>query len=117
MTMVLSGSAGVTFPNNDVQATGALGVGQTWQNVTSSRAVNTTYTNTTGRPIMVVFTPNASANLYGYAVVNGLNIAYQQFTPSGGGGCAAWSFVVPSGGTYSITNTSNLTLLSWFELR
>ena len=31
----------------------ALGVGQTWQNLTSSRAINTIYQNTTGRPIQV----------------------------------------------------------------
>lgn len=30
-----------------------LGVGQTWQDVRTSRAANTTYTNTTGRPIVV----------------------------------------------------------------
>ena len=28
-----------------------IGVGQTWQNVTSSRAIGTIYTNSTGRPI------------------------------------------------------------------
>ena len=30
-----------------------LGVGQTWQDMTSSRALNTTYQNTTGRPIFI----------------------------------------------------------------
>ena len=32
----------------------AFGVGQTWQNLTSSRASNVTYTNTTGKPIQTV---------------------------------------------------------------
>ena len=31
----------------------AIGVGQTWQDVSGSRAVSTSYQNTTGRPIMV----------------------------------------------------------------
>lgn len=31
----------------------ALGVGQTWQDMTSSRSLNTTYQNTTGRPIFI----------------------------------------------------------------
>ena len=31
----------------------AIGVGQTWQDMTSSRAVNVTYQNTTGRPIFI----------------------------------------------------------------
>lgn len=94
-----------------------VGVGQSWTDVTASRSVGTTYTNLSGRPIMVAFTPNASANMYGFAVVGGSNLMYQQFTPSGGGGCAAWSFIVPDGVTYSITNSSNLTKLSWWELR
>jgi hypothetical protein len=32
-----------------------IGVGQTWQDVKASRAVNTTYQNTTGKPIQVSF--------------------------------------------------------------
>lgn len=31
----------------------SLGLGQTWQGVTASRALNTIYTNTTGRPIAI----------------------------------------------------------------
>ena len=37
----------------DVLNDKTLGVGQTWQNVKSSRNVNTTYTNSTGKPIIV----------------------------------------------------------------
>ena len=37
----------------------ALGVGQTWQNMTSSRVKNTIYQNTTGRPIYIALTTSA----------------------------------------------------------
>ena len=90
---------------------------QTWTNVSSSRVIGTTYTNSTGAPIFVAMTPNGSANMYGHAVINGSQVMYQQFTPSGGGGCAAWGFVVPNGSTYAITNSSNVSIALWWELR
>ena len=95
----------------------AFGNGQTWTNVAASRAIGTTYTNSTAAPITVCMTPNASAAMYGYVVINGSNVLYQQFTPSGGGGCAAWTFIVPAGSTYSITNLSNVSIANWWELR
>ena len=94
-----------------------VGVGQTWTNVKTSRAIGTTYTNSTGAPIVVAMTPNASANMYGTANIGGSAVLFQQFTPSGGGGSAAWTFVVPNGVTYSITNLSNVSIAYWWELR
>ena len=38
----------------------ALGWGQSWQDVTASRAVATSYQNTTGKPIMVAIEPNSA---------------------------------------------------------
>lgn len=38
----------------------ALGVGQTWQNVSGSRAFGTNYQNTTGKPILVAIRANMS---------------------------------------------------------
>src|SRR5574344_3117130 len=43
-----------------------IGMGQAWQDVLRSRAANTTYTNTTGRPIMVVLSMNSSNAVYGH---------------------------------------------------
>jgi hypothetical protein len=45
-----------------VSATNLLGVNQTLQNVTASRANNTTYTNTTARPIGVYVASNFAGN-------------------------------------------------------
>lgn len=122
MTMVLSGSAGVTFPNNDVQATGALGVGQTWQDMTASRSSGVTYTNTTGRPITVSLGVNCSASgvAYTYVYINGLNMNYVG-QGSGASPNTLYSsiatFIVPAGNTYSIATTGNLTVAKWMELR
>ena len=88
----------------------AVGVGQTWQNLTASRADSTTYYNTTGKPIMVSisFTPQGG----GAIIVNGLNVSYgASVTSASNGGCNA---LVPVGGSYS-ASTPGLT--SWFELR
>jgi len=37
-------------------ASDGIGIGQTWQNVAGSRVVDTSYQNTTGKPIMIVIT-------------------------------------------------------------
>ncbi len=96
---------------------GALGVGQTWTNVSASRAYSTTYTNSTSKPIMVSIlasTPSASpatCNFY----VDGVSIGGFGMAQAGGiqnGG----SFIVPAGSTYYVT-ASNFTAPSWFELR
>jgi len=97
---------------------GGYGVGQTLTNYSSSgRAMDTTYTNSTGKPISVMFTPNASANLFAYAVIDGNNVEFQQFTPSGGGGCAAFFIMVPNGSTYRMTNAGNASIAYWYEWR
>ena len=93
-----------------------IGVGQTWQVVTASRAINSSYTNTTGKPIIVFvvctinntssdttldvdgvvasFTEGVSAGLYNYQL----------------------NAIVPNGSTYKVTTTTATKLL-WHELR
>ena len=95
-----------------------IGVGQTWQNMTSSRAIGTTYTNSTGRTIVVIVsgTGNGVNGLWGVTI----NSAVTYFTPSTYGG-SVWTcceFIVPSGQTYILTNQgANATLQNWSELR
>jgi hypothetical protein len=52
-----------TMPTFTPPSASGIGVGQTWQNVTSSRASDTPYQNTTGAPIMVVVLPNSYNNV------------------------------------------------------
>jgi hypothetical protein len=95
-------------------ALGVLGVGQTWQNVTGSRARNTTYTNNTGKPIMVyVSTINDTSNA-ATVIVGGVTIAILD-TTSAGNNTINTSFIVPNGTTYRVTSFRALAL--WTELR
>jgi len=99
-------------------AGGGFGVGQTLTNFSSSgRAMGTTYTNSTGKPIAVMFNPGASGNLFCSALIDGNVVEFQQFTPSGGGGCAAFFIMVPNGSTYQMRNDGNAGLSNWYEWR
>lgn len=46
----------ITGTTLDATGGGGVGVGQTWQNVAGSRAVDTSYQNTTGNPIVAMIT-------------------------------------------------------------
>ena len=95
-----------------------LGAGQTWQNMTSSRAIGTTYTNSTGRTIMVIVsgTSGGTNGLWGVTI----NSAVTYYTPSAYT-ASVWTsceFIVPAGNTYALSQQgSNATLQNWSELR
>ncbi len=87
---------------------GGLGVGQTWQDMTSLRVNNTDYVNNTGKPIMV----SISQINWIFAYVDGLEVAHDQ-----GGNQVTWTntvFVVPAGSIYKINAAS---IMNWRELR
>jgi hypothetical protein len=95
-------------------AMSSLGYGQTWQNVSGSRAINTTYYNTTGKPILVcVGAVRSNATGVLVAVVNGVNVSTYSLAQGVEGFV---TFLVPIGGSYLIG--PNLTsIISWTELR
>ena len=95
-----------------------IGVGQTWQDVTASRVADTTYTNSTGKPILVnVSTASTTAGSYATAIV-GVVTLKGSVGGSGGGWYPYISFVVPNGITYSCSNSSGSpTINGWSELR
>jgi hypothetical protein len=97
-----------------------FGVGQTWQDVTSSRASNTTYTNSTGKPIvaMVYLTttyPNSSSATF--TVGSFTSTQFGVFSgPNGFTVGGSYQMIIPSGSTYKIVySTSNQ--FFWYELR
>lgn len=93
----------------------SIGHGQTWQNVIASRAVNTTYYNTTGKPIflLVSLSTNAISDLN--LTING-TISNNQGQASGVGG--SLSSIIGVGDSYLISvGAGTPTLLRWFELR
>lgn len=91
-----------------------IGAGQTWQNVTASRAAGTTYTNTTGRPIMIcVGTDGVGSSGIG-VIVNGLPVIGNTTDSYSGQDRSSVSVVIPNTNTYSITAYGTIT---WLELR
>ena len=94
-----------------------LGVNQTWTDVSASRFIGTTYTNSTGKPIIAAI-----------SATNSLAQAVQGLTINGGAvyasgtstvaGALGFSLVVPDGATYvTLTNNGVLTKVTWIELR
>jgi hypothetical protein len=117
-----------TFNDGSQQAVStnsyALGVGQTWQNMLSptvQRALATTYTNSTGRPIMVALTNYFSTS--NALVLNvdsfGVTAVFSSAFNTGGGGTVGspnLCVVIPIGATYIIPNTF-WPIEYWWELR
>ncbi|AKA60329.1 hypothetical protein P26218_26 [Rhodoferax phage P26218] len=114
----------VTFVNYNGTAwmamgANALGTGQTYSNVTGSRVLGTTYTNTTGKPIFVIgcITFGAGAGAYNFNVAGS---AVGTITGSqANGALPTIGGIVPTGASYSISFASGTagTLTSWTELR
>jgi hypothetical protein len=102
-------------------ATGELSMlgtsGQTWTDVTGSRVVGTTYTNSTGKPIFIgIKLAGNPQNAGGNLSVNGSVVAsFQAYAATSVGSVAT---IVPPSGTYVLTqSTATLSITSWLELR
>jgi len=115
-----SGTANnTTFLRGDQtwQAVEGVGQGQTWQNVLASRAAGTTYTNTTGKPIVVSAATTRTADVARITiVVSGVTVATQWNGVTSIEVRAQATAVVPAGETYSVTATAG-SLVLWAELR
>ncbi|ENY6783967.1 hypothetical protein ACY2L5_001190 [Providencia rettgeri] len=97
-----------------------LGYGQTWKDVKSSRALSTTYTNSTGKPILVSISPNGARDHYmGFdCFINNVKVAVS--VGYGGESKPQLCFIVPHGSTYKIEYSANVTkngINMWTELR
>lgn len=93
-----------------------IGVGQTWQDVTSNRSEDTTYTNTTGRPIVLsIYSENTEhqgrISIY---IDNNLTIMNGGDWDSGKG-TGGVTAIVPSGSTYRVVAQPSVS--KWSELR
>jgi len=113
MTTKIDGTNGIIFPDSTVQSTAAIsiGIGQTWQNVKTSpgRVSGTTYTNSTGKPIMVSVTCYNDFIFY----INSNQVA--QWNIGSASSVCSGAFIIPNGATYSIVTVYGLLL--WWELR
>jgi hypothetical protein len=120
MTTKIDGTLGITFPDNTVQNTAALtiGVSQTWQNMIASRAINVTYTNSSGKPIMVAIQGNFSTNQYAELVIGGVSVAISGWNSFASGSVnGTVTGIVPNGTSYIVNSTGISAGLKWAELR
>ncbi|MEX9565386.1 hypothetical protein AB7Y15_15660 [Morganella morganii] len=126
-----SGTANALTTGNVVQSTGAsatnvmsqkavtdligsraIGIGQTWQNMSNSRGNMTNYTNTTDRPIFVYIKFLGGASSVENAVtVDGINVG---FASSEGVGIPN-TIIVPPGSVYRVNTDREVSV--WSELR
>lgn len=90
-----------------------VGEGQTWQDVKSSRVSNTSYQNTTGKPIFVSII--GTNNGHSDAQVSADNVTWVNVGSVAGAGYDAASFIVPNGHYYRTSGNANMG--SWAELR
>ena len=108
----VSGNTTLNLPAvNGTLSIGGVGEGQTWQNLTASRALSTNYTNSTGKPIMVsvwCFTSGSVGNVN--ILVDGISVAFG--ADYGFGGCTV---IVPNGSVYRAQSAQGLN--GWAELR
>ena len=104
--------------NQPVNFGQVLGVGQTWQNVMASRALGVTYTNSTGKPIVVMARAvNASTGDLILSVSGVVVGVYSLAVDEANNEYGTVSGIVPSGATYSVTTAGTWILSQWSELR
>lgn len=93
-----------------------LGLEQAWQNLTASRAANTTYTNSTGRPIFVAVDGYDTASGSVTALVDGIRVGIVDVNADPN--ASQMSFIVPNGSTYRVNVSGGAqTIQNWAELR
>ncbi|MFL1477881.1 hypothetical protein [Pseudomonas grimontii] len=85
-----------------------IGEGQTWQDVRSSRAPNTVYTNTTDKPIQLYINGDLNDST--------IKIGDVPLTSKDYSGGSFICLIVPVGATYSLSPASTADL-KWMELR
>lgn len=109
------GANWIAFP----QALILGGTAQSLQNMTASRAINTVYTNTTGRPIAVNVFGNSTSSAGDTLslTING-TVAYIGTSTNAADEGEAVFGIVPIGATYELSNfAGTFTLENWNELR
>ena len=128
MPTVIDGTTGVSRVQDDVivEATLAnnavtsakmatavkpIGVGQTWQNLNASRSTGVTYTNNTGRPIMVHVNGFGSVSTNAFRIEVGGIVMRDEFDVAEG----SIQVIVPDNTTYVVFAPNGLN--EWCELR
>ncbi|HHP4695846.1 TPA: hypothetical protein ACSBZO_003365 [Acinetobacter baumannii] len=123
LTGAISGAANFDGSGNisiNTTSNNAIGIGQTWQDVKANRSLDTTYLNSTGRPIQLCLTfPDTNgATIIIEVIVDGNSVFKHTYDAGTNYGSGFYSFIVPAGSTYKISaNTSAIQPSYWSELR
>tara|TARA_Y100000593_G_scaffold11930_1_gene21728 strand:- start:288 stop:950 length:663 start_codon:yes stop_codon:yes gene_type:complete len=112
----LTGMTGTVGSGVTIGSDVALSFGQKQTNVTASRAVNTTYTNSTNKPIFVAVTMTTGTSSDSRWEVGGVTNPGGVYTNSTNGRNNL-STVVPSGDTYKLVVNGGGALSGWLEVR
>jgi hypothetical protein len=96
-------------------AMSSLGYGQKWTDVAGSRALSTTYYNTTGKPITLIAWGSSSVNASAVTTVNGLVI--DTFVVNSASAAVPLAkVIIPPSQSYSVAMTGS-SIVTWVELR
>ncbi|RYD93204.1 MAG: hypothetical protein EOP50_11490 [Sphingobacteriales bacterium] len=98
---------------------GDIGVGQSWQDLTSSRQLGVAYVNTTGRPIQVTVLvgPTSAASVSPFLNVDGKSLR-GAYASSAGAYIPSVTGIIAPGASYSVVIANgSAPLFSWVELR
>ena len=112
----LTGMTGTVGSGVTIGSDVALSFGQKQTNVTASRAVNTTYTNSTNKPIFVAVTMTTGTSSDSRWEVGGVTNPGGVYTNSTNGRNNL-STVVPSGDTYKLVVNGSGACSGWLEVR
>ena len=108
-----------TVPVARVSGLQQIGVGQSWQNLKSYRAFGATYTNTTGKPIVVSVSAILGENKNSVLTLNvdGVDVISSAVTMATYPVRGNVTAIVPPSATYRVNSTSVASLQYWAELR
>jgi len=116
------GTTTKSLVNEDVSATVTLlakwynapiGLGQGWVSLSASRSPSATYTNSTGKPILVaISTGTRSVSEF---TIDGVRVSRNEDTAIEGANFSLGSFVVPNSSTYVYSSANSASV--WSEFR
>ena len=108
---------GYTLASGKAISSGAIGDGQTWQDVKASRSKGVTYTNSTGSPIAVAVSSQGGSTQGRITLtIDSVDIMMDGIDSSFSNNMGNVFGIVPNGSTYSATSDYS-TFSLWTELR
>lgn len=126
VTPIANGGTGASAASTAASNLGVLGAGQQWSSFAGSRAINTDYQNTTGRPICVsvaLTTTAAGANNptfwahTGTPATGGTVVAYFTNGTTGTINFTVGPVIIPNNHYYRVQAAAGTSIAFWAELR